>query len=201
MSTRGKKSPPPQQPSSSTPVSQEKMEPDSVPPERRRAKKQPVVANSAPNPSADNTPEERPNDITEANLDPRLTLSNTDPDKRYFVYFIHELGRHGDNMPIKVGASNDVGEYRKKTEAERENGLKTHAAIKCLKGDAENVISHFVRKYANNHMRNGWFTGGKPIVDEFIADMEKMGYEKITEGRAKLLKGNARKRVPAAIPS
>lgn len=142
-------------------------------------------------------------------LDSRLTLANTDPTKNYFIYFIHESGRHGENMPIKVGASNDVGEYRKKLEAGRENNLKTYVAIKCLKGDADDVIVNFVRKYADNHLQNGWFTGGKSIVDAFVSEMETLGYEKLTEGRAKLLKSGARRPpvvkpavpdVPAVVP-
>ena len=133
----------------------------------------------------------------ETGLDSRLTISNTDPDKRYFVYFIHESGRRGDNMPIKVGACNDVGEYRKTLESGRESDLKTYAVIKCVRGDAEAIITAFVSKYSNNHIKNGWFTGGKAIVDAFIADMEKSGYEKITEGRAKLLKSGAR--APRAV--
>lgn len=144
-----------------------------------------------------------PTDITtgetsDDQLDSRLTIGNTDPAKFYFVYFIHELGRHGDNMPIKVGASNDVIEKRKQMERDRENNLKIHVAIKCLRGDAEEVMTQFVKKYGGNHIQNGWFTGGKPIVDAFVAEMEKMGYEKLTEGRARLLKGGARKKVPNA---
>src|SRR6185369_12624771 len=91
------------------------------------------------------TPNEemQPIQHTDEGLDSRLTISNTDPAKRYFVYFIHESGRRGENMPIKVGACNDVGEYRKTLEAGRESNLKTYSALKCLKGDAEVVITAF----------------------------------------------------------
>lgn len=151
---------------------------------------QPAVVDSAINDSADN-------DVTSLaeDMDSRLTINNIDPTKKYFVYFIHESGRRGDNMPVKVGVSNDVGEYRKELEKERENGLKTYIAIKCVKGDAEAVAESFKQKFTSSHLKNGWFTGGKAMIDAFVDGMAAMGYEKVTEGRAKVLK-SARK--PAA---
>ena len=138
--------------------------------------------------------EDKHEDVNELaeEFDSRLTLNNIDPNKRYFVYFIHELGRRGDNMPVKVGAVNDVGEYRKELEKGRENGLKTYIAIKCVKGDAEDVAKQFADKHDKSHLKNGWYTGGKTMIDAFVADVEKNGYEKATEGRARIMK-SARK--------
>ena len=125
----------------------------------------------------------------------KLTLDNTDPDKHYFVYFIHELGRRGEKMPIKVGASNDVPAYRKSLEGGREKGLKTHSAILCRTGDAQQVVERFTTANADKHLQNGWYKGGKELVDAFAEELVKGGYEKTTEGRARLLKGG---RKPAA---
>jgi hypothetical protein len=139
-------------------------------------------------------PDETINALSD-DLDSRLTLSTIDPNKKYFVYFIHETGRRGDNMPVKVGFTNDVGEYRKELEKERENGLKTYIALKCVKGDAEDVANSFKSKYTSSHLKNGWFTGGKSMIDSFVDSMASLGYEKVTEGRARILKGG---RKPAA---
>ena len=109
----------------------------------------------------------------------------------YCVGFIHQTGIRGDAIPIKIFATNNVAGDRKTWEAAVPSGLKTHCAIYCKTGDAENVVAAWDKLYASSRIPKAtmWYQVSKKAVDSFAESVSRNSdYEIVSEAKAKFKK-------------
>ena len=110
--------------------------------------------------------------------------------KLHCVGFIHCVGLRAEEIPIKVFATNNVGNDRKTWEEGQPQNLKTHAAIYCHGGDADTIVSawHKLNSTKSIEKSRGWYKVSKKAVDTFIEKLtQNAKYESVSEAKAKFV--------------
>lgn len=115
-------------------------------------------------------------------------VPDVDPSRNYFVGWVHQVGVRKEEVNIKVFASNDIAADRKTWGAGVPQGLKTHRALACKNGNADEVVAAFVKMYSAKQVKSSdWFIVSKKSVEEFADKFaENPDYEIVTEAKAKL---------------
>lgn len=116
---------------------------------------------------------------------PRVKASE---DSVHFAYFLRLVnGARGDEIEMKIGASNNVAQYRKDLAANFMYDIKPEEIIYCVKGDAEKVVSDFVSKHKPKAMQNGWYKASKTALSQFTEELVKSpDYDKSNLTRARV---------------
>lgn len=126
------------------------------------------------------------NELSELIVD-KLQITTGGNDNRY-VYFIHQKGSHGQNVAVRVGASNNVAQTRRDLENPSPYDLKTHRVIECLNGDADRLLNTFRDKYSDRMIARDWYTLSKEIIDKDTDELVKLNSKMqiVSEARAKI---------------
>ena len=150
-----------------------------------------VIADSEKPPSRSKTSTVAINNSSTNSTNSTNSTSVDSYDGLYCVGFIHQTGIRGDAIPIKIFATNNVAGDRKTWEAAVPSGLKTHCAIYCKTGDAENVVAAWDKLYASSRIPKAtmWYQVSKKAVDSFAESVSRNSdYEIVSEAKAKFKK-------------
>lgn len=129
-------------------------------------------------------------------------VPEADPSNNHYVGFLHQIGARKEEIPIRVWSSNDIASDRKQWSEGVPQGLKTHRALHCKKGNADEVVAAFIKMYKAKQMKSPeWFTVSKKAVEEFSDSFAKNAdYELVTEAKAKFKAPKLQQIIPVITP-